>query len=340
MAIQADDDRLVVAGMATDAGKYNFGLARLNTDGTVDGGFNGGQVITSMGAGTYEGINAVTVQSGGKIVAAGFAGNAGNTERYFAVARYTTAGALDTTFNTTGKVVTDVDGLLHTTSHDATAHGVVVQPDGKIVVAGYTYNFGHPELVLVRYTTAGALDTSFNAAGAVPGILAVRVGPLGTFSFNNAAGYALVRQADGKLLVAGHAQTLTVPAEDHFLLVRVATDGTLDTTFGTGGVVSTALDAPYSAANALALQADGKPVLAGWAGAGGATTGSFALARYTTDGVLDTTFANDGTFITAVGAAPSRAYGVGIQADGKIVAAGAGVGSAPDKDFALVRIFP
>src|SRR5437667_165856 len=125
---------------------------------------------------------------------------------------------------------------------------------------------------------------------------------------------AVAIQTDGKIVAAGYA---VLSGNQHFALVRYNTDGTLDSSFGTGGKVTTDFFG-FGRVNALAIQVDGKIVAAGGAFVSGFTT--FALVRYNTDGTLDAGVGDVGKVTTNIGGSDARA--VAIQADGKIVAAG------------------
>ncbi|MBA2434942.1 MAG: hypothetical protein H0V54_07660, partial [Chthoniobacterales bacterium] len=143
---------------------------------------------------------------------------------------------------------------------------------------------------------------------------------------------AVAVQPDGKIVTAG----ATVGGNFFdFALARYNTDGSLDITFGTGGKVTTAFNTNNDEAFAVALQADGKIVAAGFAVIGG--TDDFALARYNTNGSLDTTFGTGGKVTTAFGSSIDRAHAVAVQPDGKIVAAGRAVIGGGSFDFALAR---
>jgi uncharacterized delta-60 repeat protein len=257
----------------------------LAADGQLDPTFGrDGKVTTSFTAGAS--ASAVAVQSDGRIVAAGGAGDD------FALARYDTEGALDTTFGTGGRVTTGF-------TNGAFANAVAIQSDGRIVAAGVAGD----AFALARYDTEGALDTTFGTDGIVTTNL--------TSGYDQANGVAI--QADGKIVAAGLA-TPGSPWRPHFALARYRPDGTLDTSFGDGGTVDTTFGV-RGVARAIVLQPDQKIVLAGTNG------GGFALARYDSDGTLDASFGNGGKVATALSAGGS-AYAVALQPDGRIVAAG------------------
>ncbi|MFG2985674.1 calcium-binding protein [Streptomyces sp. NPDC048258] len=310
VVVQADG-KIVAAGGAG----FDFGLARYNTDGSLDTTFGtGGKVITGFFAGDE--AFGVALQADGKIVAAGGTDTGSSTNTDFALARYNTDGSLDTTFDTDGKVTTDF-----ALGFDQ-AHGVKVQADGKIVAAGEGESAGNVDFALARYNTNGSLDTTFDTDGKV------------TTDFGGTErAFGVALQADGKIVAAGGSTA--------FSLARYNTNGSLDTSFDTDGKVTTAF---AGQANGVALQADGKIVAAGG-------PGDFALARYNTNGSLDTSFGTGGTVTTNFGTF-DNARGVALQADGKIVAAGQagtdfglaryeGVGAAPvGVDVAVTKTGP
>src|SRR5581483_7061465 len=245
-----------------------------------------GTVIASVSAGGF--INrafAVAVQPDGKIVAAGTAGDR------FALARFNPNGCwLDTSFNGSGRFTTKIG------KHSA-ASAVALQPDGKIVAAGWSYDAGRDDFALARFNPTGKVLTPVGAGDALASAVAL--------------------QPDGKLVVAGEARDPGTGFQ--FALARYNSDGSLDTTFnGTGKVMTPiAPNGGYDRAMGVAVQPDGKIVAAGFSDFSG--TG-FALARYNPDGSLDTSFNGTGTLTTSIGGA-ALASGVALQSDGKIVAA-------------------
>ncbi|WP_063886634.1 DUF11 domain-containing protein [Streptomyces aureus] len=266
--------------------------------GDLDPSFDGdGRVTTDFGGTTDEAF-AMAVQPDGKIIAVGRVSPGSD----FALARYNADGSLDTTFDTDGKVTTDFGG-------GEEAAGVVVQADGKIVAAGRVgSDFG-----LARYNADGSLDTTFDTDGKV------------TTDFGGldvAQGVAV--QADGRIITVGR----TVSS---LALARYNADGSLDTSFDTDGRVITSFG-PVFLGYAVAVQADGRIVAAGEADATASANGDFALARYHSNGGLDTSFDSDGLVNTDLGNLNERANAVSVQPDGKIVAAG-----LSGTDFALAR---
>jgi uncharacterized delta-60 repeat protein len=311
VAIQADG-RIVVAGWSFTGSSVDFALARYTTSGALDGSFGtGGTVATPIGS-AADFATAVAIQSDGMIVAAGLSQNASG-DYEFALARYTTSGALDGTFGTGGTVTTAVG------SSGDEANAVAIQSDGRIVVAGSSFG-STDDFALVRYTTSGALDGSFGTGGKVT----TPIGP----SSDQATAVAI--QSDGKIVAAG--LSLNASGDYDFALVRYTTSGALDGLFGTGGTVTTPIGSAEDIANAVAIQADGKIVAAGYSHSG---SNHFALARYNPAGTLDGSFGTGGKVTTPIGVI-DQAFGMAIQSDGKIVAAGSSQTSF-NVDFALAR---
>ena len=300
------DGRIVAAGRS---GGGDFALARYNADGSLDPTFgSGGKVTTDFGGG-FDAAFGVALQTDGKIIAVG----QGASSFDFALARYNGDGSLDPTFGSGGKVTTDFTGGFE----DAIA--VAIQLDGRIVVTGQTFSGGFQKFALARYNADGSLDTSFGSGGIVTT----------NFGFDSAFGGALAIQTDGKIVAAGRAGT-------DFLVARYNGDGSPDASFGSGGMVTTDFGgALFDAAFAVALQSNGKIVAAGSAISGFPSSADFALARYNVDGSVDASFGSGGKVMTDVGGF-DVAFGVALQADGKIIAAGQG-GSG--SDFALARYF-
>ncbi|MCP4538197.1 MAG: hypothetical protein GY832_13740, partial [Chloroflexi bacterium] len=308
------DGKIIVAGRVWVTGPgYNFGLARYNSNGSLDTGFDtDGKVDTDFYISSDSG-NAVAIQSAdGKIVVAGDIHNGTNYD--FGLARYNSNGSLDTNFDTDGKVNTDFSS-----SYDY-GKAVAIQADGKIVVAGYTNSSGNYDFGLARYNSNGSLDTSFDTDGRV------------TTDFAGASdqGFAVAIQTDGKIVVVG-----SVNGGADFGLARYNSNGSLDTSFDTDGKVTTDFSASNDQANAVVIQSDGKIVVVGQSGLSSAT--DFALARYNSDGSLDTFFGTGGKLLTDFVGQADYGKAVAIQSDGKIVAAGYRTDLNNSRDFALTR---
>jgi uncharacterized delta-60 repeat protein len=283
-----DDGGIVVAGNSSGPDPYDedFALARYRPDGSLDPGFGAaGVALTDFGRGDR--AWAVRLQPDGKIVAAGDSSNPRLSD--FALARYGAAGALDPSFGGgDGKLTTEFDppGGCCENAY-AEAHGLALQPDAKIVVAGYA----NGKFALARYGADGAPDPGFGTGGKL-------THDVGALSF--AAGVAL--QSDGKIVAAGTRYPAPGDSGDFVVARYDGSDGDPDPSFSGDGVEITDFGADDRGA-ALALDSAGRAVVAGTTGdAGDPNEEDFAVARYQGhgqgDGTLDDTFAGDGTVIT------------------------------------------
>ena len=178
-------------------------------------------------------------------------------------------------------------------SHDY-GYSVAVQSDGKILVAGTSYTGSKYNFALARYNTNGALDTTFDGDGKLTT----------SISTGTDRAYSVAVQADGKILVAGESNF-------DFGLVRYNTNGSLDTTFDGDGKLTTPIGSGYDFGRSVAVQADGKILVAGYGSNG--SNNDFALVRYNRNGSLDTTFDGDGKLTTAIGAGQDIGYSVKVQ---------------------------
>ena len=213
---------------------------------------------------------------------------------------------------------------------------MAVYGDGRIVVTGYTTKSyeSKKQCALACFKANGSLDTSFNGTGKV------------TTDFGgdgNAEGRSVAVQTDGKIVVVGYA---TAGNTEKFALARYNADGTLDTSFGDSGRVMTDVGISGSNATGVALQKDGKIVVAGYAVNNSGTDYDFACVRYNTDGKVDQSFGDGGKIMTSVGQGDGKANSVAVQSDGKIIVAGsvyfgdvtvAGSVYVGDSKFAVVR---
>lgn len=329
VAVQTDG-RIVAAGKR-GGNQHDFAIARYNPDGSLDTSFDGdGKVITGFDYTTCtrkkctltitdDQIHGLALQPDGRIVVGGFGGRTSSLG-HFALARYNSDGSLDTSFDTDGKVTTAI-------GFNAKAYALALQTDGKIILAGFSQavSGGPSRITLARYNANGSLDTSFDGDGILQ---------------TNVTGRAngVILQADGRIVVAGYVPGAT---DTDFALMRFHSDGSLDTSFGTGGLVTTNLSSAWSSediANGVTLQADGKIVAVGVAARGDYPDREFVVVRYNADGTLDTTFDGDGVVRTDIGPGADAAHDVVIQADGTIVVSG--VRGGDGDSYALTRYNP
>jgi|GEM_PF-777273 len=309
------DGKIVAVGAGLVNNSFDFIVARYNADGSLDTTFQStGKVSTDLG-GLDDGAQSAALQADGKIVVAGFT-NANSAHYQFALVRYNTDGSLDTTFNTTGRLIPSFG----TSSERAAA--VAVQKDGRIIVVGAVTVSSKSAMAVARFNSDGSPDTTFNSTGQL-------IVPAGT---DSATGTSVVVQPDGAILVGG--SSVPTAGSGRFALWRFLANGTADTTLGGSGEVTTGVGSFGASAAGMALQKDGKIVLAGSAVVN--SSGNIAVVRFNGDGSLDTTFNTTGKVTTQVSGAASTASSVLVQADGKIAVAGtAGLGGG--NDIALVR---
>lgn len=286
-----------------------FSVTSAALSGDIDPSFGqDGRVVTPISTGA--GADAISIQPDGRIVVAGWA--QGITVTDFALARFEPDGQLDLSFGTLGKVTTDF-------GKTDSARAVAIQPDGKIVVAGFSGE--HPLLIdfaVARYNADGSLDNGFDGDGMV------------TADFGKLDdAREVIIQSDGKILIVGNSFEPTV---NYISMIRYNADGTIDTNFGTGGMV---ISNPVTHSETAVLNADGKIIVAGQGSNGSYAV--FKLVRFNSDGTLDTTFGNGGEVLTDFGE-PAAAWTVSLQPDGKIVAGGiTGTSTTTTINFALAR---
>jgi uncharacterized delta-60 repeat protein len=304
------DGKIIAAGTVYTNKGQDFGVVRYNTNGSLDTSFgSGGTALADFSS--YYGKNsrlsvyawddsaALYPQAGtvndGKIVLAGHAAVSSSSSGQHALplARFNTNGTLDATFGNQGEVITTFSVGTNMKA------SVVVQPDGKIVVAAGS-NTGFE---LARYNANGTLDTTFGSGGQV-------VTSFGQASYTT----ALLLQPDGKLIVTGD---MDPSSGGHFWeVVRYNSNGSLDSTFGSGGIVSgtfgTGADGEAAALYPSGAANAGKIVVVGL------VSGGWGMARYNPDGSLDGTFGTGGEITSTIGAPGA----VAIATDGKLVVAG------------------
>ena len=329
VAIQPDG-KIVVAGnavvgrTATNQFNFDFALARFNVDGSLDTSFGvGGKITTDFNALADEAF-AVAIQGDGKIVVVGFATRAVTTgSGDFALARYNANGTLDSSFGSAGKLTTDIAGGI-----DIAHNVIVLQGTGAILVSGAGTTAGDAGLDhagLARYDTNGVLDASFGSGGKLA-LIDKRVGE------------ELALQSDGKILLAGSVDIGIFPARaSQFALMRLAANGSPDNSFGTAGLVTTPFSTLDDVGRAVALQADGRILVAGRSS--NKSNPDFAVARYAANGTLDGSFGSGGKLTIDFFGSFDGAENVVVQPDGKIVLGGF-ARNGTRTGYGLVRVLP
>lgn len=281
VAVDPSDGHIVVAGVAEQFTRKYFGVARYRSNGSPDLSFNQGKIMIAMH--TTLGIHdstayALAIQADGKIVVAGKSKNGATGNYEIALTRlmrHLTGWQVDSNGFGTGSKVFAGDGVILYLNGDAHARALAIDDDGKILVAGYAM-ISHwwwgtdDDFIVARYLPNGQLDTSFGNQGILWDYLPGR---------GQDKAYAIAIHSD-KIFVAGTKGNLNAPSE--FTLLRYTADGQRDPAFGNNGLVITTFVADkYSRAQAMALQPDGRVVLAGSTGVTiGLIPENFAVARY------------------------------------------------------------
>ena len=365
VAIQQDGKIIVVGqtniyGTPDTTGRGYFGIIRYNPDGSPDTNFgpNGNGTVTKNFSGFVDGATCVCIQPDGKILIGGgtnFQGADGGTGD-IVVLQYNSDGSPDNAFNGSGST-----NLLHLSAVGAvdTAYALALQPDGNILVVGGT-NFnnlapGVGNIVVLRYLANGSLDNSFGVDenGIVQTNISGRVD----------LGYGVALQPNGSIVVVGvvklWAEALGGTGTGSIVLLRYTSKGILDANFGSTGpgysILHLSATEQIDCGQAVILQPDGKIIIVGstnFTNNSGVPpaplVGNIFIARYNTNGTLDTTFgpSSTGSAQLNISRWEDVAYAAALQPDGKIVVAGltnyiAGddpVDSVPlQGDFALIR---
>lgn len=362
LAIQADG-KIVIAGSISSAQYYNALILRLNQNGTFDQSFGtGGSVTFGFGGDSY--LNSISIQSDGKLVVAG---TISGFPTSMTAARLLPDGALDAAFGTNGKAIVSFGSDVETIRAS-------LQPDGKLVIVGDASGY---QIGLARLGTDGNLDQTFNGTGkmiwglsgsriyagsvsnssagitvvgrASDRLLIVRFLSSGALdvTFNTSGfvrlntdkesgGAALVEQPDGSYVVCGYgASTLTQisgPA-----LFRFSRFGQLDLFFGDRGIVVAQVGREQAEATAMAIQPDGKIIVAGSTGSNiGNTHERSTIVRLLSDGMLDTSFGDSGKVILNIGLG-NALNSIYLLPDGRILGAGYTYDNS-DKRALLVRL--
>lgn len=324
IALQADGK--IVAGGNCVGTVFDFCLARLNPDGSMDTTFDGDGAVQTDIANDFDEVYGVVVQPDGKIVAGGACGP--NQYQYFCLARYNANGSLDSTFDGDGKLQTDVannSNVFPGSAGGSKGRALLLQPDGKLVLVGFCGSFNQAlnvldDACLARYNADGSPDLTFGGSGHT--ILDLG----GVRDFVTAAAL----QPDGKIVIGGGcgADFNT----QRFCVARVTATGGLDGTFP---VAMTLMGSNLSYVNDLAVTSSGAVLAVGscsiqpWGPV-------YCIARYTSAGALDTTWAGTGTSATLIAIGGSGAAAVSLQQDGKAVVVGA-CATNPTFDICVAR---
>jgi uncharacterized delta-60 repeat protein len=272
------DGKIVIGLRTPTAGELKF--MRFNPDGSVDTSFGtGGATSVTVGAGTTV-ARKLLVDGAGKLVLVGQTATGTNAD--MVVVRLNANGSLDTGFNGTGKLV-----RAPSSGSDA-ALDAVLQADGKLLLAGYVAGAdGSQDWAVLRLNQDGSYDTTFGTGGKV-------VMPVGA---SHDAAWAIQTLAGGKIVIAGSTRTGNATSDTDQVVMRLNANGSLDTSFGSGGKVVTHLSDRNDLVSDMQVQADGKVVVLGTVNNAltGGLGGEFSVTRYNADGSLDTSFGKNGT---------------------------------------------
>jgi len=277
-------------------------LSIAQSPGDLDKSFgNGGKVNVGI-TGYYDVAKSMALQQDGKIVVVGYGKESLVSYKGLSVARYLTNGELDYDFANLGvihRVTTDLEGE---------AYSVAIQKDDKIVVAGYSISptTNNEEVTLIRFAKNGVIDKSFGNKGLV--VTAV--------SNEKDVASAVAIQQDGKIVVVG--STDHKPTTD-IVLIRYNENGSLDYSFGIGGIVITDINSGFDIGKSIAIQRDGKLIVSGFTYVGNKFF--MTLLRYDSNGVLDPTFGISGIIVTDINGRRGK-MDMALQNDGRIILVG------------------
>jgi uncharacterized delta-60 repeat protein len=380
-SIAIQNGKILLGGHCKVAGgNYDFCIARLNLDGTLDTSFgssglgSGGKIIYDYGFNRDDESYSIQVLSDGSILQTGTCiPDSGRNYSDFFISKLDLNGNLDTNFNSNGKKqipifeydtaytsyikddfifiggtcndtfisepdqfciakldinnayldnTFDSDGkvTIDMASGQEEIWSLIVDNNNKIYAGGYC-NDGDEKFCLARFNSNGSLDTSFGSSGTV----------IQDISSGNDEAYAMVLQSDGKILLGGFC----VAGDEKFCLARFNSNGSLDTSFGSSGkVIQDISSSGNDRAYAMVLQSDGKILLGGYCNYGGK---KFCLARFNSNGSLDTSFGSSGTVIQDISSGNDEAYAMVLQSDGKILLGGFCETSSGNFDFCIAR---
>jgi uncharacterized delta-60 repeat protein len=342
VAVDSAGRTLVAGTYGTGAvGSGDFAVARFNVDGSLDTTFGGGDGLATIDFGSQDDGRDVLIDSTtGKITVVGRSQSGGFDG--IGIARLDATGALDPTFGTGGKTVTTALGVPYPFSFGLNwqldPRGAAFDAAGNVVVAGRAIDavFGtYQDFVVARYTPSGVLDSSFATASPFGAGIAVT-----DFGGSDEA-FDVAVQGDGSIIAVGRGRQASDAANLHFAIARYTSTGLLDSSFDGDGLVTSQVPA-FGATrghqiNGVSLQLDGKIVVAGISQAG--VQSDVVVARYNTNGLLDTSFDSDG-FNDSIGVPFSSfddAQDVAIQSDGAILVVGSTEPSG-DSRLLLVRL--
>jgi len=333
-ALLQNDGKIIIIGTGNEDGFGDVKLARFNSDGSLDKNFGINGVAIRSSSGYERDKPLMAIQPGGKIVIVKTAIDVNNIpmgiyDHDFLIFRFNANGTIDDSFGSNGTVMTDFN------RYDEGNAKIVIQSDGKIIVTGTSNTCQYGTCfngVIARYNENGTLDENFNGDGK----LAIDFG-------NTFQGiYTVFPLKDDKLLLTGNSGAYD-SNDINFLLARVNSNGTMDSTFGSDGIQRCPFNIKYLFVLSVLMQTDGKFVVGGNLMNLSDYTFDFVVCRFNADGKVDNTFNKDGIDTLDMSGYDSwndyeRLYSINLQADNKILAIGYASDALPNADFAIARI--
>jgi titin len=315
VAFQSDGKMVVAGDSERPGGGIEFAIVRYNADGTIDSGFGVQGIVTLEFGKTFNRPTGVAVDSQDRIIVAGSAYDnlqaQVGTNADFAVARLTTAGALDSGFGIDGKRTVDFGGTVDV------AGGVAIDSRDRIIVAGHTSGSGGtgPNFAVALLTTDGALDGSFDGDGRQ------------TVDFGGSVdlGQDVAVDSQDRIIIAGLSS-------DDFAVARLSIDGALDGSFDADGKRTVDFGSTSEIGKGVTVDSLDRIIVAG------RSNDDFAVARLTTDGALDSSFDDDGKQLVDFGNTSGSSQAVTVDAQDRIIVVGGSVQSETGGDFAVARL--
>lgn len=318
------DGSIVAAGTLYDnLNKADFAVAKFKADGKADSSFGVDGIVTTGFQERNGEAYSVLIQDDGKIVVGGKRSNAFYQKYDFAIVRYKEDGVLDSSFGSTGIVISDLEK-----PGDDLGSSLAMQADGKILLAGTKNNGDLSDMAVIRYNTDGTVDSSFGVNGVA----------VTDFDNNKDVGNFIYIQPDEMILVAGSSTNVST-STGIFAVARLNTDGTPDISFGDNGKKTIAVpDASVSiTTSGVATDGNDNIIISGQATDAGAIL-YYAVTRLNTDGILDNGFGNNGIALVGAGILGVAPYGMAIQQDNKIIVTGASAGSGTVQKVFTLRL--
>lgn len=328
------DGKQIVSGYIQEGTAFKPSLFRYLTNGKPDPSFGNNGVdsftIRRLVPANYQflTLKALALLPDGKILAAGSAGffNGFSVPSDAVVIRFNSNGSIDSSFGTNGRVITSVGGLSSNSADRI--NDMTLQPDGKIVITGETWDFVQHRFLTIRYNSNGTVDNGFGFAGLVtttPG------------AFDDEA-QAVIIQPDNKILIAGDSY-INDGSSYRIGIMRLLSDGTTDNSFGSNGFTITNLSAGADGATDAALQSDGKIVISGYMFSVAQNTTDAICMRYLTNGRKDSSFAVNGRYTLDINSKEDNFKRLQIVAGNSIILSGNGTSSA-GSEYLSARLMP